>query len=227
MIAFSRFFRPQAPDPDLRRTILAEARDARARVHGTTPLAELDDRHTAACRVVPSRLHLLDRLPKGLAWAEIGVGFGDYSAEILARARPTCLHLVDAWETTRYGTGRTHVATRFAEAIASGRVVLHVGKSTAVMPTLGRGTLDVVYIDTDHSYATTRDELRLAAGLVAGGGRIAGHDYCPGNAVEPVVYGVVQAVAEFCLAEDWGFEYLALAAAGNASFCLRRLSDLQ
>jgi len=191
------------------------------------PLTELDDRHTAACRVIPSRLLMLDRLPKGRVWAEVGVAFGDFSAEILQRTQPECLHLVDAWEGERYGSGGAKVAERFADAVAAGTVQLHVGYSTAVLPTFAADSLDVVYIDTDHSFVTTREELRIAASLVRKGGRIAGHDYCSGNVVAPVVYGVVQAVAEFCATERWGFEYIALAENGHNSFCLRRLDDLQ
>lgn len=190
------------------------------------PQTRLDDQHTAACHVVPSRLHMLDRLPKDMVWAEVGVAFGDFSAEILARARPSRLLLVDAWEGERYGSGGAQVSARFAQAVSAGTIEIHVGYSTAVLPGLASASLDIVYIDTDHSYATTREELRLAARLVGAGGRIAGHDYCPGNVVAPVVYGVVQAVAEFCLQEGWGFEYLALAEDGHGSFCLRRLSDL-
>jgi hypothetical protein len=61
----------------------------------------LERRHTADCELLPDRNMLLDLLPKGGVAAEIGVAFGDYTREILARAAPSQLYLIDAWATER------------------------------------------------------------------------------------------------------------------------------
>jgi SAM-dependent methyltransferase len=219
---------PDRPEADLatHARLLAEAQRARAAECRAIPRAVLSDRHTASARLLPSRTALLDRLPKGLDWAEVGVAAGDFAAQILARAAPRTLHLVDAWALSRYADDAARVAARFADAVTAGTVRLHRGPSTAILGRFAPGSLDVLYLDTDHSFATTRDELRLAARCLRPGGRVAGHDYCPGNVITPVVYGVVQAVAEFCVTQSWGFEYLALSESGHASYCLRRLDDL-
>lgn len=187
------------------------------------PEVRLEPRHTERCRVLPDRNALLDRMPRGGVAAEIGVAFGDFSAEILTRMAPARLHLVDPWAGERYGGGFDRVAARFAAEIGTGQVEMHRGISTEMLPGFPEASLDFAYIDTDHSYRTTRDELRLCAPLIRPGGRIAGHDFCTGNVVQPVVYGVVQAVTEFCAGHDWGFEYLTLESNGHASFCIVRL----
>ncbi|MGO8484993.1 hypothetical protein AB9F39_38295, partial [Rhizobium leguminosarum] len=54
--------------------------------------------------------------------------------------------------------------------------------------------LDWAYIDTDHSFELTWQELLICEKKVKRTGRIAGHDFCTGNKVKPIVYGVVEEV---------------------------------
>jgi hypothetical protein len=58
-----------------------------------------------------SRRFLFGMLPKDAAWAEVGVWKGDFSAEVLAQARPAALH--------------EGVRARFSAEIARGVVHLH------------------------------------------------------------------------------------------------------
>jgi predicted O-methyltransferase YrrM len=182
----------------------------------------LEERHTSACRVLPTREALLDALPKGGTIAELGVAFGDFSAQILTRAEPRELHLVDMWEADRYKSGRLQVQERFGEEIAAGRVKLHIGKSTDCLAQFPDKAFDFIYIDTNHGYDTTIAELRLSAPKMRDGGLLAGHDYCTGNIVEPVLYGVIQACHRFCLEAGWRYEFLTLDAGGSFSFALGR-----
>ena len=82
---------------------------------------------------------------------------------------------------------------------------------------------DWIYIDTNHSYETTRDELLVAERLVKPGGRILGHDYCLGNITKPAVFGVIPAVNEFCVKRGWRFEFLTLESNGFNSFGLQKI----
>jgi hypothetical protein len=82
---------------------------------------------------------------------------------------------------------------------------------------------DFVYIDTDHSYATTRAELELCNRKVKPDGRIAGHDFSVGNVSRSIPYGVIKACLEHCIVNGWRFEYLTIEGSGNFSYCLRRL----
>ena len=187
------------------------------------PSSRLTSAHTQAGRLLPNRIELLQHLPADARVAEIGVADGDFSAAILKHARPKHLSLVDAWHTTRYVSGEDSVAQRFRSEISEGRVSLHKGLSLDVLATFPDDSFDWVYIDTDHSYGLTSRELALCERLVAPGGRICGHDFCTGNAMQGIRYGVVQAVSEFCLSRDWQYEYVTLESNGHFSFCLKRL----
>jgi hypothetical protein len=58
------------------------------------------------------------------------------------------------------------------------------------------GTLDLAYIDGNHSYASVKQDLQLWSSKIRPGGIISGHDY------DPVKFPqVIQAVDEF-LGED-------------------------
>lgn len=183
----------------------------------------LDPKHVEGCKIVPTREHLLELFPKESVVAEIGVAFGDFTAEIMARTHPARLHLVDSWGTERYQQGLRQIEEKFKPEIASGVVKINQGWSTKVLETFPDDYFDWVYIDTDHSYKTTKNELLLAAAKVKPEGRISGHDFTSGNVVTPVPYGVIEACNEFCMKQNWRYEYLTLEPHGHFSFSLVRL----
>lgn len=191
------------------------------------PLVRLEEKHTRNCRVLPTRMQLLEHLPADGVIAEIGVASGNFTKEILARCQPAKLHLIDAWASDRFQPGLEQVRQRFADELASGQVVVSRGLSTERLAEFTAAYFDWVYIDTDHSYATTRAELLLAADKVKPGGFIAGHDFTRGNPVRGVSYGVVQACNEFCVDEGWEYAFVTLEPSGHFSFALRRLGDLR
>ncbi|SCW66727.1 Methyltransferase domain-containing protein [Rhizobium mongolense subsp. loessense] len=195
----------------------------RAKLVADTPLTDLGYFQTNNCRVLPNRLELLHHLPGRGIVAEIGAAFGSYSAEILARNRPRELHLIDAWDTDRYRVGMKEIEKSFASEIRAGRLHLHQGYSTARLKKFSDNFFDWVYIDTNHTYQTTWEELVLCDAKVKREGHIAGHDFCTGNVVRPMVYGVIQAVAKFCAEYGWQYEYITLESHGHFSFCLKRL----
>jgi len=185
----------------------------------TTP--DLPQSFFADCRVLSSRLELLKAISSGGVAGEIGVADGDYSAEILRLNKPAKLHLIDAWAGERYSSGINRVQSRFAQQISVESVILHRGCSVDILPKLKRKSFDWFYLDASHEYADTTRELRLCAGLVKDGGRISGHDFCPGSPYTGSIYGVIQAVYEFCSEYGWGFEYITLDGDGHFSFCLK------
>lgn len=183
----------------------------------------LDLRHTEHCRVLPDRAALLDRMPSNARVAEIGVAFGEFTDQIMRRCRPRSLLLVDAWASERYRDGLAAIEDRFADDIASGVIRIMQGLSLEVLAKLDAGALDWAYIDTNHTYDTTLAELQLCDHLVGPDGRIAGHDFCTGNVISAIPYGVVEAVTKFCMDHDWQFEFLTVESRGHFSFCLKRL----
>ena len=166
---------------------------------------------------------LVERLQKGGVVAEIGVAFGEFTDEILLRAQPRRLHLIDAWSSPRYQEGLDTIKRRHIGEVETGRIVINQGLSTEQLATFDDAYFDWVYIDTDHTYETTSAELRLARRKVKQGGRIAGHDFTSGNCVTPWPYGVIEACNEFCMQNDWAYEWLTLEPHGHFSFALFEL----
>jgi len=193
----------------------------RRALRDSQPRVLLEDRHTRECRVLPSREHLMDQMPKGADAAEVGVAHGDFTRIILERAQPRHLHLIDLWEGDRFESGLEVVQHAFADPIAVGTVTLLRKRSVPALDTFPDASLDWLYLDSDHSFDTTRQELEIAARVLRPGGLLAGHDYCAGNVVKPVVYGVVEAVNAFCVARDWRFRFVTLEPNGYFSFCLQ------
>jgi hypothetical protein len=202
------------PDPGLARRRMQVAQ---------IPCVALADVHVSACRLVADRNAMLDLLPKHGVVAEVGVASGDFSAEILSRTQPQTLVLIDAWDAARYESGLSAVTAKFADRLASGQVEISKGYSTDRLKLYPDSHFDWVYIDTDHSFRTTMSELELAAAKVRPDGFICGHDFSTGNVVKPVVYGVIQACAKFCVERGWRYKYLSLDTFGYFSFCLERL----
>lgn len=183
----------------------------------------LQPQHVEGGTLLPTRERLLELLPKEGVVAEIGVAFGDFTEEILRRSAPSRLHLIDAWGSERYREGLRLIEEKFADRIAHGGVEISRGLSTDVLTTFPDRYFDWVYIDTDHSYKTTRQELQICAAKVKIEGRICGHDFTSGNVLTPVPYGVIEACNEFCVQDGWRYEFLTLEPHGHFSFCLRRL----
>lgn len=197
--------------------------EERTAMKAKMPKTRLSDEHVRNCRLVPDRLMMLDAMPKGGVVAEIGVAFGDFTKEITERCRPDELYLVDTWDTPRYQEGLQKIRSAHAEAIDAGRVKIHHGMSVKVMPELPGETFDWVYIDTNHSYETTMEELKEASRIVKPGGLICGHDFCNGNILLPWPYGVVEATLKFCVDFGWEFRFLTVEHHGHQSFALSRL----
>ena len=188
------------------------------------PHVELAPRHIANLRVVTDRAAFLDALPKGGTVAEAGVDHGDFSAQILAITRPERLHLIDMWSSTRYHGGLEQVVRdKLQREIAEERVHIDLGRSTDVLQRYPDGTFDWVYIDTDHGYSVTAEELELCRFKVKPGGIIAGHDYVTGNWDGGVRYGVVEAVHEFCVKYEWELILLTHETDRHLSFAIRAI----
>ena len=155
-------------------------------------------------RLLATRGQMIGLLPRDAVAAEIGVSRGKFTAEIMAANRPRKLHLVDVWASERYTDAlRQRVEQTYAAEIAADSVEINRGYSIEVGRTFPDAYFDWIYIDTDHSYPTTRDELAVYESKMKPGGIIAGHDYVMGNWRGSLKFGVIEAVHEFCLARSW------------------------
>lgn len=206
-----------------KRLILNGLKRWRTRQSSRIPSVELQAIHIENLKTLTDRYQLLSLLPSDAVVAEVGVFRGEFSEAILQSTRPEILHLIDCWEGK---AGLQHLDTvrqRFDAAIAAGKVRLHRQKSVAALEQFPDNYFDWVYIDTDHSYQTTAEELRCCARVVKPDGWIAGHDYVTGNWNGGVRYGVVEAVNAFCVREHWHFRYLTSETHRHLSFAIQRI----
>jgi hypothetical protein len=202
---------------------MANTIEYRQNLKRNTPQVWVSRKHTEQCVTLPDRMHLLEALPKNGIVAEVGVAFGDYTAEIIKRNEPIKLHLVDSWDSDRYREGLERILGQYDDLIESGKLIINQGNSTKMLPEFPDGYFDWVYIDTNHSYSTTYNELMICKSKVKPAGLIAGHDFCPGNVITPWPYGVIEACNKFCVEEGWQYRFLTVEPHGHQSFALSRL----
>ncbi len=176
------------------------------------------------CKLFSNRYLMLSAMPIGGVVMELGVDEGSFSSAILERIRPRILHLVDPWDSSRYGDAKYNaVLKRFESEIEVGRVQIHRTDSFRGLESMEDHSLDCMYIDTTHDHETTTRELELGRRKVkVEGGMIAGHDYTQGNVFVGVAYGVVNPVNEFCKQNDWEFVYLTHEPSRHLSFAIRK-----
>ena len=187
-------------------------------------MVELREEHIRNLRVVLDRDALLEALPKGGIVAEAGVDHGDFSEKILKITKPERLHLIDMWSSARYHGGLEKlVRDKFAAELSIGTVRIDLGLSTDVLSRFGDHYFDWIYIDTDHGYTVTAQELELSMTKLKPDGIIAGHDYVTGNWDGGVRYGVVEAVHEFCVKHRWELILLTHETNRHLSFAIRRI----
>jgi hypothetical protein len=200
-----------------------EAKEREAQVNAL-PTVSLSEKHVRNCDLLLNRAKLLSKLQHWGVVAELGVDHGDFSEEILRECQPLQLHLVDVWDTDRYNSGLFEsTKARFSNEIARGQVHIHRKDSIAAADDFPENHFDWVYVDTTHSYETTWRELRKYAPKVKKGGIIAGHDYSMGNWITSFRYGVIEAVHEFCVEQDWEFVFLTMDPVERQSFAIRRI----
>lgn len=139
---------------------------------------------------------IIKRLPKGAAVAEVGVLLGVLS-EYLLRQRPDIsLLMIDNWQTADKQpeaykeTGDLHAHhtevwrvedhRRQAENRARhfpGRAEVMAMSSVEAAALVSDGSLDLVFLDADHSYEGVKADLAAWVPKVRRGGWIGGHDY--------------------------------------------------
>ena len=185
----------------------------------THPLMPLEPRHVAHCKVLANRKELLKSLPKNAVIAELGVENGIFSKDIIKWCTPAKLHLVDLWPTES-------IQKRCRENVGAEEAVeFHKMNSIDFLASQPENSLDMVYIDTDHTYNTTKLELEAAALAVKPSGLICGHDYTSIAYAGLRRYGVVEAVNTFCVKYNYEFLYLNSETNRHVSFALKKREE--
>jgi hypothetical protein len=190
------------------------------------PKIPISDIHVDGGRLISNRLAMLELLPKDGVVAELGVDSGDFTEKILNINNPKKLELVDIWGSARYNDAKfDSVCKKFSQYIKDNKVSITRKLSTEAAESFDDNYFDWIYIDTNHSYQTTKEELHAYKHKVKDAGFIAGHDYVMGNWNKPSKYGVMEAVAEFCVQENWKIVYLTADISENNSFVITRISN--
>ena len=110
--------------------------------------------------ILSNRKHLLEVLPKNGIIAELGVDNGYFTEQIIKISNPKKLYLIDTWSSERYTQDKFElVKKKFSGEIKSKRVEILRSNSVEAAKLFQNNYFDWIYIDTDHSYITTTQEL--------------------------------------------------------------------
>jgi hypothetical protein len=180
------------------------------------PAPQLGDEHVRRCIVVPDRLALLERLPKGGVVAEVGTLQGEFARDILRITEPQELHLIDH---------ETHprVVTLTEDPSLRDRVHFHHQDSVEALQTFPDQYFDWIYIDAQHAYDGVKRDIGVARRKVKDSGLLVFNDYIVWSYVEMEPYGVVAAVNELCTEDKWEMIYLALPSHMYCDVALRKI----
>ena len=188
------------------------------------PKYQLEKKHVQNCRMLPTRKELIKIISSDGIGSELGVDNGNFTEIILNENNPKKLHLVDNWGSKRYNTDlKKSVEAKFANEISNGTVVLNWGLSTDVVNNFPNEYFDWIYIDTDHTYEVTYQELLMYESKMKPDGIIAGHDYVRRNLAGTMRNGVIEAVAQFCVERNWELIYITSDSVGCPSFAIKKI----
>jgi hypothetical protein len=204
--------------------ILRKIKGKRSAEVNNIPKHLLKKEHTLNGSILANREQLLEVLPKQGVVAEIGVDSGDFTEKIINITNPNKLHLIDTWSYKRYGQNKFDlVKNKFSKKINS--KIINISRVTSVdaASSFNDGYFDWIYIDTDHSYSTTLNELLAYEKKIKADGFILGHDYVMGNWRKSGKYGVIEAVAEFCVNRSWKLIYWTADFTENNTFAIQRI----
>jgi SAM-dependent methyltransferase len=176
-------------------------------------------------------------LPPGPVIGEVGVGAGWFSAFLIETFRPSTfvafdlfdLHKVPAiWghETAVLFEGKTH-ENYFRDHFAGRdtRVVLEPGFSHERLATYADASFDLLYIDAGHTYDEVKRDAEMAARKLRPDGILVFNDYTLSDLIG-TPYGVVPAVNELIVHDDWQVIGFALQPQMFCDIAIRREASL-
>lgn len=192
--------------------------------------SEIDPRLLANSRVLSSRRDILPLLPRNQIFAEVGVGLGDFSERVFSVCDVKKFIAIDLFVLHKaphvWGgqggrilgerTHREYYSERFQNHLDGGKLEIMQGDSIACLKKLPDCSVDIFYLDADHSYTSVKGELDVVKAKIRPRGWIILNDYVMEDWITKTRYGVVQAVNEFMNRERWELIYFAL---HNGMYC--------
>jgi hypothetical protein len=191
-------------------------------------------------RIVSRREDLLPLVPKRKVFVEVGVALGDFSESVLRQCDVTRFIAIDLFvlhhAPTMWGgrVGQTlggldhldYFRRRLAKYAEEGRLEIMKGDSIECLERLADQSADVFYVDANHSYSSVKAELEIIKQKIAPGGWIILNDYIMEDWLTKDSYGVVQAVNEFMITENWEMLYFALHSGMFCDVVLRQVPSM-
>lgn len=132
--------------------------------------------------------------------AEIGVCQGKYSRVFCRNIPGLKLYCIDIWEVDKndpwdYGENHSIHYERAQRILAPFDAILMKKSSMEAVKEFADNSLDFVYIDSNHTYKYTLEDITEWSKKVRSGGIVSGHDYYNLKG-----FGVIKAVDEYMLA---------------------------
>lgn len=158
--------------------------------------AEVPDELLENCRVVSSRVAIIEKMKKDAVVAELGTFSGQFARKIVKRARPRELHLIDI------------TFSQFSsEGLEGEEVFRHEGLTTEVMKSFPDHYFDWIYIDADHSYRGAMQDAEISHQKLKPGGYLIFNDF---GHVSPAGsrFGVHRAAVDFSIRKNYKWVYL-------------------
>lgn len=210
---------------------------ANASYHYTRKLALMKNYHMShvtkdAPPTIESRevLSTFVSLPGDPIIAEIGVFRGQFTEVLVKSFNPKKMIMIDPWEGDIYSGDQDGNDVKWykGDELYSQITEKFMGEKYDVQRAFSRdakvdlASLDLMYIDGDHSYEGVRSDLELAMKWVKYGGWICGHDFAmnPAKTNNNYDFGVRRAVTEFCF--KYGMKVWCFALDGCISFIIRK-----
>ena len=206
--------------------------------YGDENYPALESKHLDNPRLFANREDLISsmRSVEGGVIAEVGVAHGVFSEYLLNELRPRKFVASDVftmheWD-TYLGTSvnillhnMTHLdyyRQKFADR--HNQVVIEVGRSNFTLAKYPDKFFDLIYIDADHSYENVKQDAHLAAAKLADNGIIVFNDYTQFDYLHGLRYGVVKAVNELIINDEWGVCGFALQSAMYCDIAIHKPS---
>jgi ABC-type transport system substrate-binding protein len=195
----------------------------------------LESKHLDNPRLFASREELISSMAaKGGIVAEVGVAHGVFSEYLLNELQPLKFVAFDIftmhqWETylgvpTRVLLNNMTHLDYYKRKFANHwpQVVIEVGRSDLNLAKYTDNFFDLIYIDGDHSYEAVKQDANLAKSKLTDNGIIVFNDYIQFDYLAGVRYGVVRAVNELIINDDWRVCGFSLQSAMYCDIAIRR-----
>ncbi|MBI3512265.1 MAG: class I SAM-dependent methyltransferase [Bacteroidetes bacterium] len=188
------------------------------------------------CRVLPSRNAILPLLPKGGMIAEVGVGWGGFSEELIKILQPEKFFAIDLFNSKSEnspflkhipaGTAQLdYYNKKFALQISEGKLEVRKGYSWDILKEFPDHFFDYIYLDADHSYDAVKKDLERILSKIKPSGLIQLNDYTVYDPVNMQPYGVKKAANEFMNDNNYEMIWYGLDRLGFDDIVIRKVEQ--